>query len=176
MTTTSIQFRPLAPTDAPLLSEVALRAYRQHYLHLWHDGGAWYINRCFTVDEMRAEMADPNSAWFLVEEAGEPVGFIKLNIDKPLEGDETQNALELERIYLVQEATGRGVGRAALEFIFDFARQRGKTLVWLKAMDSSTDAIAVYTRLGFALCGTHQLDFEAMKREFWGMVVMKKPV
>ena len=172
-TTTSIQFKPLTPADAPLLSEVALRSYRQHYLHLWHDNGVWYIDRCFTVEVLQREMADPNSAWFLVEQAGGPVGFIKLNIDKPLGDDNDENALELERIYLVQEVTGQGVGKAALQFVFDYARKQGKTLVWLKAMDSSTDAIAFYERMGFVHCGTYHLNFEQMKPEFRGMVMMK---
>ncbi len=170
----SVTFQPLTPDDAPLLSDVALRSYRQHYLHLWHDGGSWYIDRCFTVDGLRQEMADPNSAWFMVYQNNEPVGFIKLNINKPLDGDESVNALELERIYLVREVTGQGVGKAALQFVFDYARQLNKTLVWLKAMDSSTDAIAFYERMGFVQCGTYQLDFAQMKAEFRGMVVMKK--
>ncbi len=175
----NIDFQPLTPADATRLSEVALRSYRQHYLHLWHDGGAWYIDRCFTVDGLRQEMADPNSAWFMVAQdgesaAGEPVGFIKLNIDKPLAGDDAQHTLELERIYLVQEATGQGVGKAALQFVFDYARQHGKTLVWLKAMDSSTDAIAFYEKAGFTQCGTYHLDFDEMKPEFRGMVILKK--
>ena len=41
-------------------------------------------------------------------------------------------------------------------------------------MDSSKDAIAFYEKMGFQLCGTHYLDFEPMKKEFRGMVVMKK--
>lgn len=170
----SIDFQPLIPADATRLSEVALRSYRQHYLHLWYDGGAWYIDRCFTVEGLRQEMANPNSAWFMVAQNGESVGFIKLNIDKPLDSDETADALELERIYLVQEVTGQGVGKAALQFVFDSARQRGKTLIWLKAMDSSTDAIAFYEKAGFIRCGTYHLDFDEMKPEFRGMVVLKK--
>lgn len=170
----TLDFQSLTPDDAPALAEIALRSYRQHYLHLWHDGGAWYIDRCFTVEGLRHEMADPNSRWLLVNRNGEAVGFIKLNVDKPLAGHDNQNALELERIYLVKEATGQGVGQAAMAFVFELARQCGKTLVWLKAMDSSTDAIAAYRRAGFTICGTHYLDFAVMKAEFREMVVMKK--
>jgi GNAT superfamily N-acetyltransferase len=73
-------------------------------------------------------------------------------------GYEQMNALELERIYIVKSASGRGFGREAMEFCFDFAKQRNKQVIWLKCMDSSP-AHYFYERLGFVQCGGFDLDF-----------------
>jgi GNAT superfamily N-acetyltransferase len=70
-------------------------------------------------------------------------------------------------------ATGKGYGRQAVEFCFDYAKNLKKEIIWLKAMDSS-DAVAFYENLGFEVCGTFRLDFPQMKPEFRGMVIMLK--
>ena len=94
---------------------------------------------------------------FFLRSNGEVVGFLKMN-GPATKGYEQMNALELERIYIVKSASGRGFGREAMEFCFDFAKQRNKQVIWLKCMDSSP-AHYFYERLGFVQCGGFDLDF-----------------
>ena len=169
----SMEIIPCDIRDARKLSDIALRAYDDFYLHLWHDNGEWYRNRCFTASVFEKELKQPNHAFYLLKEKGETVGFLKLNIDQPLKNYEQYNALELERIYLIKSAIGKGLGRQAVEFCFDYARKLNKEIVWLKAMDSS-DAVFFYEKLGFEHCGNSVLDFDQMKIEFRGMVTMMK--
>ena len=89
------------------------------------------------------------------------------------ETDETPNALELERIYLTKNRQGRGIGRRLVALTFDLARSHNKDIVWLKAMDTSADAIGFYEKMGFTNCGTMRLNFERMKPEMRGMISMK---
>src|SRR5436309_9735784 len=103
-------------TDAEEVSEIAVRAYRDHYLYLWKDDGSWYVNRSFTVPQFQKELIDPNAAFFLLKEKNVDVGFMKLNLEEPLQGFELFSALELERIYLLKSASRKGLGRKALEF------------------------------------------------------------
>ncbi|RIV23585.1 GNAT family N-acetyltransferase [Fibrisoma montanum] len=173
---TTLVFDLLSVADAPLLADVARRAYTDHYLHLWHDGGAWYMERCFTPAVLQRELDNSNARFYLVRQQGQAVGFFKLNLDQPLKGQETVNAMELERIYLSKDVTGQGIGKAVLTFVVDYARQLGKELIWLKAMDTSHDAIAFYERMGFVVCGTDRLTFDVMKEDVRGMVVMRRPL
>jgi diamine N-acetyltransferase len=169
-----ISFKKLQPEDAGLLSEVALKAYADHYLHLWYDGGDWYMHKCFTEEQMLAELRDHNTAFYLALYNEAPVGFLKLNIDAPLDVEENKKALELERIYLNKEATGKGIGRELVQLTFEIARKNNKEIVWLKAMDSSTDSISFYEKMGFGVIGTYTLPHQLMKEELRGMVIMKK--
>jgi GNAT superfamily N-acetyltransferase len=171
-----INFQLLSASDADELADVALRAYTDHYLHLWHDGGAWYINRSFTPEVLRRELADANARFYIVQQHGQPVGFLKLNLHQPSPCHETANALELERIYLVKAVTGKGVCKASMQFVIDQARQLNKELIWLKAMDSSHDALAFYRAMGFEPCGTDRLSFDVMKEALRGMVVLQRPL
>jgi diamine N-acetyltransferase len=159
--------------DAKRLSDIALRSYDDFYLYLWHDNGEWYRNRSFTPSVFERELKESNHAFYLLKEKGETVGFLKLNIDQPLKNYEQYHGLELERIYLVKSAIGKGLGRRVVEFCFDYARKLKKDIIWLKAMDSS-DAVIFYERMGFEHCGTFVLDFEQMKKKYRGMVIMMK--
>ena len=159
--------------DAKELSDVAIRSYNDFYLYLWHDNGEWYVNRCFVPSVFEKELKEPNNEFYLLKEKGEAVGFLKLEIDHPLKNYEQYNCIELERIYLVKSSTGKGLGRSVVEFCFDYARKLNKEIIWLKAMDSS-DAVFFYEKLGFERCGSFFLDFEQMKIEFRGMVIMMK--
>lgn len=164
---------PITTSELHTLQDIALNAYGDHYLHLWNDGAAWYIERSFSDAALKSELEDPNAAFFLIYAADELVGFLKLNIDKELDGYVAEEALELERIYLTKAAAGQGIGKQLMDFTKQFALNHKKKVIWLKAMDTSFDAMRFYEQNCYTKCGTYTLDFEAMKPEYRGMVIMK---
>ena len=169
-----IRIEKLDTGDAGLLSKVALHSYSDHYLHLWHDEGKWYKEKFFSTERLTEEMTDSNSQFYLAYYHDEAVGFLKLNINAPLEGFETKNALELERIYLNKEVTGKGIGRKLVQLAVNTAKQNHKNIVWLKAMDTSKGSMAFYEKMGFRIKGTYRLKHHMMKEELRGMVIMVK--
>jgi len=169
-----ILLKKLVVNDAASLSAIAIKAYCDHYLHLWDDGGDWYIEKCFSISNLEEELADPNAVFYLVFDKDEAVGFLKINIDAAFGGFSKKASMELERIYLTRDASGKGIGSYLLRWFFDFAIERNKKLVWLKVMDSSLPAINFYKRHGFEICGSARLDFVQMKEEFRGMILMRK--
>lgn len=171
---TSIQIKPITISEASLLSEVAMKAYNDHYLHLWYDNGEWYKQRCFTEEVLKDELSDSNNLFFLAYLDDEPVGFLKLRINAALETEPEKDAMELERIYLTKAASGKGIGKSLVNLSFSIAKEQHKQIIWLKAMDSSTGPIAFYKQMGFVQCGIYRLTFEQMKEELRGMVIMKK--
>ncbi len=170
-----ISVRRVGAKDARLLSEVAIKAYSDHYLHLWYDGGAWYINKCFSTEALAAEQNDTNAEFYLAWYGNAPVGFLKLNTDAPLDGED-KNALELERIYLNKEATGKGIGLELVQLTIKTAKENNKELIWLKAMDTSEASITFYKKVGFTITGTYTLPHQLMKEELRGMVIMQKVI
>jgi diamine N-acetyltransferase len=85
----------------------------------------------------------------------------------------------VERIYLHKAATGKGIGKKLMQLAQQKAQALKKEVVFLKAMDSSIDAIAFYTKPGYKICGTLQLplpEFSLIKEGYRGMVILKKTV
>ena len=57
--------------------------------------------------------------------------------------------VELKKVYLRRSARGLGVGRVAVDRVIDRARAIGASAVVLETAHVMTDAIRLYTRLGF---------------------------
>jgi ribosomal protein S18 acetylase RimI-like enzyme len=169
----TLKIQVITLADLEILAAVATRAYFDHYKHLWYDEGAWYAHKCFNIKQLAEEISDKKNFFFLIIFDEKPIGFLKLRPENQLI-EQVGNGFEVERIYLSKEVTSKGIGRKLMEFAVEMARQQHKDYVWLKAMDSSQDAIRFYESLGFEICGTSRLDFPQMKTEFLGMVTMMK--
>ncbi len=162
-----------------VLVELARSIYREYYLHLWNPGGAdWYMYEyAYTASKLEKELADPNNLHYIVyNNDQQPTGYLKIRINAVLEGFEDKNCLEIERIYLHKSIAGKGIGKNLMLFSEDIAKLHNKNTLFLKAMDSSADAIAFYQKLGYAICGTLTLPFPQMKEEFRGMVILRKEI
>jgi GNAT superfamily N-acetyltransferase len=158
------------------LREIGIKSYLPHYAHLWKPGGIeWYINRCFGDEFLQMELDNSNVEYFIIENNGEDIGMMKIVLEKPLPDSGIKNALYLEKLYFVKEWTGKGVGRVLIEFALQRASELDRDCVWLMAMDTSAKPISAYEKAGFKLDFYTTLgdEFELMKEEFRGMVVMK---
>lgn len=168
-----LTIRPMTIDDAANLSALMNHIYFDHYKHLWHDGGQWYMDNAFNIRQLEDELTDSKNLFFFAIYGNQQVGFIKLRPQNQLidiEGD----GFEIERIYLHKSTTGKGIGKQLMEFAIEMAIAQNKDYVWLKAMDTSQNAINFYKKLGFEICGNSVLDYELLKPELRGMVTMKK--
>jgi diamine N-acetyltransferase len=176
-TTTMITIYKASAADAAMLTQLATSIYKEHYLHLWHPGGAdWYMNEyAYAAHKIEQELTDPLVEYFIAADNDQPLGYMKLNTIAILDGN--TNALEVERIYLYKNAAGKGIGRQLMELALLRAKELKKEILFLKAMDTSLDAIAFYQKLGYVICGSLQLpmpEFSLMKEKYRGMVILKR--
>jgi len=165
--------RLLTSVDAELLSGLAITIYKQYYTHLWHDGGMWYIEYSYNVQKLRQELSDLNNFHYIAYAGQHPVGYLKIRLNQKWKGLEGLQCLEVERIYILQEAAGSGLGKKLMDVAFEIAKYHNQDILFLKAMDSSRNALAFYEKLGFEIFDTLTHPFEQMKKEYRGMVVLK---
>jgi GNAT superfamily N-acetyltransferase len=168
-------------SEVDIIVDLARNIYKEYYLHLWHSGGAkWYMeDYAYSLEKIKLELMDSNNEYFIATENGSEQGYMKINLNEQLPGFETLNALEVERIYLYKKAAGKGLGKQFMQTAMNKARELKKDIIFLKAMDSSTDALEFYKKLGYEICGSLQLPlptFHLMKEEYRGMVILKKSV
>ena len=166
-----MQIKTCTQDDISDLIEVATKSYIEHYTYLWLDNGTHYINKNFNAVKINEEISDHNAVFFLLSDEQKFVGFIKLNIDSKTDGFSADKALELERIYFIKEASGKGLGKKALAFVKDFAKQKSKNIIWLKAMEIGT-AIEFYKKQGFTIVRETYLDYPGVKAGFQKMFIL----
>lgn len=156
------------------LQEIGVSSYSPHYAHLWKPGGEkWYLKHCFGDEILQCELSDDNIEYYIASAQQKNIGILKLVLHKPIPDSEIENALYLEKIYFVEEWTGKGAGRELIKFAMERAKELKRDCIWLMAMDTSEKPIAAYEKSGFSIYSRTRLDFELMKEEFRGMVVMK---
>jgi len=168
-----MQIRICTENDVANLIDVSTKSYLEHYTYLWHDEGEYYIKSNFNYDKLSEEISNPNSVFFLLLDKQDPIGVIKLNVDSATAGFTADLALELERIYFVKEAAGKGFGKEAIAFVMNYAMERNKKIIWLKAMESSP-AVEFYKKRGFTITSETTLNYPGIRAEFQKMFVMQR--
>ncbi|MBO0951034.1 GNAT family N-acetyltransferase [Fibrella forsythiae] len=171
---TNFRIDPVLSQQAIDLSELCFRIYPQHFTYLWDDDGAWYQAHSYGASQLKAELDHPNVRYFWAIVNDQRVGYLKINLSKPLPQTQEPGGLEIERIYFLAEAAGQGLGTLLIEFAETIARQRQATYMWLHVMDSSRDSIAFYEKRGFNRVGETRLPFPQLKAEYRSMWQMKK--
>lgn len=133
-----------------------------------------YVAGAFTPDRLRADLADPRSTFLLAEDAhGNVAGYARLVRHRPPRRMTERNAIEIERIYLLEHHIGRGAGRQLMEHCLDVARAENYRAVWLGVWEHNHRARQFYERLGFTPFGWHYFQFgDDRQRDIW----LQKPL
>lgn len=154
--------KKVQPDDAETLRTLAERTFRD----AWQDENEpeafeQYCRENFSLENVHAELAAPGAEFYFAMIDGQPVAYLKLNIDKQPKppgdsmspGEYSGPALQLERIYVLQNIQSQGLGAELLRFTEERARATGATWVWLSVWQKSPRTIAFYERNGFDIFG-----------------------
>lgn len=140
---------------APALAALAARLFYQAYRgsHETADLDA-YVAEHFPVARVELDLAKPTSAWFVVEDGTDLIGYAELrNREAPPEAL-GRTALELGRFYVDAAWHGRGVAATLLQEVAAEARHRGAELLWLVVWSDNERAKSFYRKQGFEKVGT----------------------
>ena len=96
------------------------------------------------LDAMSAAYDGDDRVYLVAVEAGAILGGAGIG---PLAGEE--GTCELQKMYLLPQARGRGVGRALMERLLKAARDRGYERVYLETLTGMDAAQRLYEGFGF---------------------------
>lgn len=163
--------RPATPADASILTELGATTAREAFgpPHNPAEVVEDYIRTAFTVAALTQELMDQKATFFLLEDAdGRAVGYAKLRRNIPPRRLKLRPVLEIQRIYLLKQAVGQGLGRQLMNQCLAFAREQGCAAVWLGVWERNQTALEFYTRMGFTRIGWHYFQFGPdRQRDFW---------
>ena len=162
-------------TDLEELQNICRKAYTQHFGDHWEEGGLeMYLKDQFGEDRLSNDLDNEMIHFYFVKDGDSCIGFCKINIDMPFEKEPNSPSCELEKIYLLNEWTGKNYGKRALNFLLDIARSYDRKLIFLCVVDSNAPAIAFYLSQGFEVYKKTMLKIPLFKDDLRGMYVMYK--
>ncbi|MFS4466326.1 GNAT family N-acetyltransferase [Maribacter sp. 2210JD10-5] len=128
-----------------------------------------YLNVAFTKEILNSAINNPNIAFFFTYLGEKLVAYFKLNTSEAQTDVKLSESMELERIYVLKEFQGRGIGEAILTKIKKIAFESEKAFLWLGVWEENQRAIKFYQRHGFSKFGTHPYFIGTDKQTDWLM-------
>ena len=114
-----------------------------------------YLETAFSKDKLCRELCDPYTSFFFLYADESLAGYLKLN-ECPSQTDvNDENSLEIERIYVLKDFQGQGLGRYLMEYSIKTAADNGKNYVWLGVWEKNEKALKFYKKNGFYRIGEH---------------------
>lgn len=114
-----------------------------------------YLKEGFSQEKLTAEVSNPHSEFYFAMWSNTVIGYLKLNFGSSQTELKDAQALEIERIYVLQEFHGQKVGQSLYEKAMETATQAGVDYVWLGVWEENHRAIRFYTRNGFVEFDKH---------------------
>lgn len=114
-----------------------------------------YLSENFSLDSVRTQFENQDSFFYFAELENNNVGYIKLNKGAAQTESKLENALEIERIYVVKGFQGKRIGNQLLQQSIETGKSLGLSTLWLGVWDRNVKAIEFYLKNGFVEFAQH---------------------
>lgn len=159
-------------SDLNIISALGITTCYEAYFRLDpSDELARYCMEFFSTTQIREEIEDTNATFLIAEEEGRAIGYAKLREGKKVECLDGREAIEIQRIYLLEKLKGKGYGRQLIAECEKIAKAKGYGMTWLGVWDKNLDAISFYEKAGYERIG--ETDFSDGKNSFINLVMGK---
>lgn len=131
-----------------------------------------FLDKAYSEEKLKSEIEDKESETFLAVENQKTLGVLKINTGNAETESGLENSLEIQRIYILKESKGLGIGTVFMNLAEKKARELGVSFIWLGVWEKNFPAQKFYTDKGFRRFSEHafvlgddiQTDF-LMKKE-----------
>jgi Acetyltransferases len=158
--------------DARLIADMSRKTFYDTFAPFNTPGDMeQFMNEQFTRERLMDEVGKPDSIFLLAYHNNEAMGYARLRKSANPEALGDVPAIEIARIYAVQQAIGKGIGSALMQHGIHLAKESGKQVVWLGVWEKNKKAIDFYHRWGFEKFGEHEFVLGSDVQTDW---LMKK--
>lgn len=114
-----------------------------------------FLDTAYSSEKLESEISDKDSRTFLAVENGEAQGYLKLNKGTAQTEKIFENALEIQRIYILKKAKGKGIGTKFMRLAEETARKLNLPVIWLGVWEHNEAAKEFYAKKGFIRFSQH---------------------
>jgi len=169
-----VTIKKCATDDLDLLHKIAVESYNDTYQYLWKDGGTSYLEKFYQKETFRKELSATDIHYFLAYENDTAVGFFKIK-ENAIAAYPASECLELDKLYLLKEYIGKGIGKIIMDFIISLTKEKKRSILWLKVMDSSPARFS-YEKAGFEQIQINNLDYPEIVEKYASIITMVRKI
>src|SRR6218665_2223300 len=121
-----------SPADAETLLNLSRKTFFDAFSHQ-NDvvNMEIYAAKAFTLTKIKEELNNPDSAFYFAYLTDHIVGYLKMNTGDAQTEFKEDTALEIERIYVLQDHHGKNIGSQLIDFAIETATEKQFKYVWL---------------------------------------------
>lgn len=129
--------------NIPLIKEIAEKSWRKHYPGILSNEQIEYmLEQMYSETELKNHFENPNYHYYLLSDDENFLGIMGF------ENHYQKDTTKLHRIYLLEEAKGKGLGKDALQFLKEQAKKSGDERIILN-VNKQNPSYYFYVSQGF---------------------------
>jgi len=114
-----------------------------------------YLEEGFSAEKLSSELNDKNAEFYFATHEEKIIGYLKLNFGASQTELKDDKALEIERIYVINQFHGKKAGQTLYNKAIEIARQKKVDYVWLGVWEENSRAMKFYKKNGFVEFDKH---------------------
>ena len=134
--------RTITEADDPLIAEIIRTSLKKYHLNI--PGTVYFDPELDHLSKYYHSLPEKRGYFIATNHEGQVIGGVGI-----AEFNGFDNCAELQKIYLIDQEKGKGLGKCLLELAEDFARSLGYQSLYLETHTNLETAIAMYEKNGF---------------------------
>lgn len=152
----SVHIRRISVSDVSSLRQLAITTYQNTFKDSNTDANMKaYLQNGFSIEKLTQEIQNENSEFYFAELDQQHIGYLKINYGKAQTEFKNEDSLEIERIYVLKEYHGKGIGQELFNYALKRAKNREVKYVWLGVWEHNPRAISFYEKNGLEVFDQH---------------------
>jgi ribosomal protein S18 acetylase RimI-like enzyme len=136
--------------DARLIADISHQTFYETFArHNTKEDMHKFLNQQFTKGKLIMEVGARGNIFLLAYDDDSIAGYVKIRDERVPPGMGSVSALEVARIYAMNNQIGKGVGSLLMQSCIDVAKQKNKEWLWLGVWEKNQRAIDFYKKWGF---------------------------
>jgi len=153
---TAIKIKKVTLADIVQLQEIGRQTFAETFSSTnTEENMKAYLEEGFSNAKLSAELDNPNSEFYFATLNNKVIGYLKINFGSAQTELKDDKALEIERIYVLQDFHGKKVGQLLYDQAIHLAKEKKADYVWLGVWEKNHRAIQFYTKNGFVEFDQH---------------------
>jgi ribosomal protein S18 acetylase RimI-like enzyme len=152
----TIEIKRISLNEADRLQSIGKRTFAETFSSVnSEENMKEYLDKRFSIKKLIEELSDQHSEFYFALIDNKVAGYLKINFGPAQTEIKDDNAVEIERIYVLKDFHGQQVGQKLFEKALDISRQKNADHVWLGVWEKNYRALRFYQKNGFVVFDTH---------------------
>ena len=163
----NITIRKAGIADAKDIANIGRQSFYEAFVSIFQNEKDLevYLDHTYAIPHIEESIAKPNNVFFIAFDADKATGFAKMKLRSQHKTISSSRQTELQKIYVLKEYHGTGVGQALMNAVIQQSKETGTEDLWLDVHIVNAKAKKFYEKNGFQKAGDHR--FTIGTQEFY---------